>query len=271
MELFQLTVGEGPLVAAAIHNGHLVRDDVASLLAISETDRRREEDPHTADLIAWAPTRLVGLGSRYEVDLNRPREEAVYLKPEHSWGVNIWKQPPGKEVIRRSLADYDLFFATAHTVLKQLVEMHGVVVVLDVHSYNHRRAGPTGAAAEPADNPEVNVGTGSLDRQRWGPLVDRFIGDLRAYDISGRQLDVRENVRFFGGHFPRWIHQTFPNSVCALAVEFKKFFMDEWTGEVDRAQLAGLASALKSTHGGLLESLAQARQSPNHDNTFHYD
>jgi hypothetical protein len=142
---------------------------------------------------------------------------------------------------------------------------------LDVHSYNHQRAGPTGPAADPEGNPEVNIGTGSLDRQRWGLLVDRFIGDLRAYDYSGRHLDVRENVRFFGGHFPRWIHRTFPNSVCALAVEFKKFFMDEWTGEVDRTQLAGLASGLKSTHHGLLESLVEIQQAPIPDKTFHYD
>jgi hypothetical protein len=29
---------------------------------------------------------------------------------------------------------------------------------------------------------------------------------------------------------------------CAIAVEFKKFFMDEWTGEPDPAELAAMRS-----------------------------
>src|ERR687884_306413 len=55
-------------------------------------------------------------------------------------------------------------------------------VVLDLHSYNHRRSGPEAPPADPAGNPEINVGTGSLDRERWGPLVDRFADDLRTVD-----------------------------------------------------------------------------------------
>jgi N-formylglutamate amidohydrolase len=264
MELFQLTVGDGPLVATAIHNGHFIRDEVASQLVISETDRLREEDPFTECLIDWAPTRLVGRRSRYEFDLNRPREEAIYLKPEQCWGACIWQRPPTDAVINQSLANYDLFYATAHAVLKQLVEVHGAVVVLDGHSYNHRRDGPEGPAADLKGNPEVNVGTGSLDRRRWGSVADRFMADLRAYDYLGRQLDVRENIRFFGGHFCRWIHQTLPTSVCALAVEFKKFFMDEWTGEIDRRELSALRSALESTRSGLIEALTKAHRGCTH-------
>ncbi len=264
MEFFQLTVGDGPLVAAAIHNGHSVRDEVARNLSISEDDRLREEDPFTEALIDWAPTRFVGRRSRYEVDLNRPREEAIYLKPEQCWGASIWGSPPSREVIQRSLANYDLFYKTAYAVLSQLIARQGAVVVLDVHSYNHRRGGAHVAAADPSDNPEVNVGTGTLNRQRWGSIVDRFMKDLGSFDYFGRELDVRENVRFFGGYFCRWIHQTFPDSACALAVEFKKFFMDEWTGEVDRRQLAALRSALESTQSGLLEALSASRASHGH-------
>jgi N-formylglutamate deformylase len=62
-------------------------------------------------------------------------------------------------------------------------------------------------------------------------------------------------VKFFGGHFPRWIHATFPGQACALAVEFKKTFMDEWTGELDRKHFAALQAALRSTFPGLLVEL----------------
>jgi hypothetical protein len=44
---------------------------------------------------------------------------------------------------------------------------------------------------------------------------------------------VRENVRFKGGYLPRWVHANYPRVGCALALEFKKFYMDEWTGRAD--------------------------------------
>ena len=106
-------------------------------------------------------------------------------------------------------------------------------------------------------NPEVNIGTGTMNRTRWAPLVDRFIADLCAFDFLGRHLDVRENVKFKGGQFSRWIHQTFPESGCALAVEFKKFFMDEWTGKPDFEQLEAIRQALESTRPGVLEVLSR--------------
>ncbi len=45
----KVVMGKGPIVATAIHNGHDVRPEVRELLAISEEDRLREEDPFTGD------------------------------------------------------------------------------------------------------------------------------------------------------------------------------------------------------------------------------
>ena len=130
-------------------------------------------------------------------------------------------------------------------------------VVFDLHSYNHRRDGPDASPADPAANPEVNIGTASMDRDRWAPVVDRFISDLRQFDYRGRHLDVRENVKFRGGHFPRWIHQQFPDSGCALAIEFKKFFMDEWSGSLFRADHQAILEALRSTVPGVIEEVGR--------------
>jgi hypothetical protein len=93
----------------------------------------------------------------------------------------------------------------------------------------------------------VNIGTGTMDRQYWAPVVETLIDSLRNFDFGGRRLDVRENVKFQGGYFPRWIHKTFSRQVCAPAVEFKKFFMNEWTGEPDQRQLELVQQALAST------------------------
>ncbi len=186
MNLFQLIAGEGPLVAAAIHNGHLVRPEVVELLSLSDTERLREEDPFTDTLIDWASTQLVGCRSRFEVDLNRPRDMAIYLTPEQAWGLNVWHTPPVDEVVARSLANYDLFYATAEAVLRRLVATHGRVVVLDVHTYNHRRDGADGPLADADANPEVNVGASTMDRARWAAVVDGFLAELANFDYLGR-------------------------------------------------------------------------------------
>lgn len=237
--------GEGPLVAAAIHHGHAVRPELVDLLAIRPAERLREEDPYTGDWTSVAPTRIVGLRSRFEVDLNRPRDRAVYLREEDAWGLRVWKRPPGPDVIARSRAIHDAFYREARSVLAELSAGFGRVVVLDLHSYNHRRNGPQAPADDPQISPDVNVGTSNMDRVRWDPVIRALIEALRGFPFPGRRLDVRENVRFSGGHFSRWVHDRFPETACSIAIEVKKVFMDEWTGEADPIRLAAVREALR--------------------------
>ena len=250
-----IKVGNSPLVATAIHSGHAVRDELKPFLALSTSERLREEDPFTDGWTRIAPTQIIGKRSRFEVDLNRSPDKAVYLKPEDAWGLQVWNQKLPEEVVHRSQELHTQFYKDVTKVFKQLERTHGKFIVFDLHSYNHRREGPEGPTADPEKNPEVNIGTGSLDRGRWGSLVDRFINDLRAFEVLGRSFDVRENVKFQGGYFPKWIHQEFPDTGCALAIEFKKVFMDEWTGEAKQQHLQAIKEALASTVPGILESL----------------
>jgi N-formylglutamate deformylase len=252
--LVMLHEESGPVVATAIHDGHAVRHEVALKLAIDEATRLREEDPFTGRLAAVAPTWLVPLRSRFEVDLNRPRDHAVYHGPGDAWDLEVWCESE-KELIARSLAEYDAFYTLLERVLRERERRHGCFVLLDLHSYNHRREGADGPAADPALNPEINVGTGTVDRARWGALIDRFCADLAACRVRGHALDVRENVAFMGGEMVAWVHRTFPATGCALAIEVKKTFMDEWSGRVDDAHLAELSRALEATLPGLVESL----------------
>lgn len=254
-QIASIEKGDGPLIASALHNGHHVREEVEPLLNLSPAQRMREEDPHTARWTAVAPTRIVGLRSRFEVDLNRPRDKAIYLTPEDAWGLEVWKKVPPQDVITESLRLYDGFYSRVKSLCREKIEAHGRFVVFDLHTYNHLRDGPRGRPAEPEDNPEVNIGTGTMRRELWGRVVDRLIHDLRAFDFNGRSLDVRENVRFRGGEFPKWIHQTFPYSGCALAIEFKKTFMNEWTGEYDDEHILRIHAALEATVPGVLEEL----------------
>jgi len=249
--------GARPLVAAALHHGHELRPEIAGLMALDDLQRLHEEDPFTGQWTTIAENRVVALRSRFEVDLNRPRDKAVYRQPVEAWGLTVWHGEPPADVLARSLADYDTFYGRMRRELRALERRFGRFVVFDLHSYNFRRGGPDTVPEDPAANPDVNVGTGSMNNRKWRGVVERFMADLRRFDFPGRQLDVRENVRFQGGFFPSWVHRTFPESGCALAIEVKKFFMDEWTGWPDVAQAEAVGLALGSTVPGVLEELAR--------------
>lgn len=248
----------GPLIATAIHDGHEVRDDVRKHLALSDADRLREEDPFTGEWTTIGNTGLVALRSRFEVDLNRDRDKAVYLKPEDAWGLDVWTDGPPPRVIDRSLDEYEDFYEEMQRILEEAVREHGRFLVYDIHSYNYRRGGPDHPPDDPELNPDVNVGTGTMDRERWSPVVDRFIDALRQVDFMGRRLDVRENVKFKGGHLPKWIHSHFPEQGCALAIEIKKFFMDEWTGTPCWDVIHAVHDALEQTVQPALTGLYRA-------------
>ena len=118
--VYELIRGSGPLVATAIHDGHDVRPEVAAQLAIRESDRLREEDPYTGIWTDVAPTRIIGLKSRFEMDLNRPLDKSVYIHPEDAWGLTVWKEEPGDDFLQRSLGIYDSFYEEAGRVLSRL-------------------------------------------------------------------------------------------------------------------------------------------------------
>ena len=80
--------------------------------------------------------------------------------------------------------------------------------------------------------------------------------------ILGGGLDVRENVKFFGGQLARWIHENFPISVCALAIEVKKFFMNEWTGELDSQQHQAIGDALAHAAAAVADELEKVKREP---------
>jgi N-formylglutamate amidohydrolase len=233
-----------------------VRDEIMRHMALDEASRLREEDPFTGRWTEIAPTRVVGTRSRFEVDLNRPRETAVYRTPEDAWGLEVWGDMPPEDVIGRSLEAYDAFYAALKMLYRELAKRYGSFLVLDLHSYNHRRAGVDGPPADPLENPQINVGTGTMrDRDRWERVIDRFMDDLTGYDFPGGALDVRENVRFRGGACAAWTHRTFPEAACVLSIEVKKFFMDELTGRADEMLVDAIGDALQSAVAGALEEL----------------
>lgn len=230
--------GAGPIVATAIHDGHELRPEIAEIMRLSDADRLREEDPYTGQAILDVPTHIIAHRSRFEFDLNRGAEEAVYQTPEQSWGLEVWHEPPGAGLVQGSLAIHAAYYAMLGTLLDGIAAEHDRFVLIDVHSYNHRRDGPDGAATPQEKAPDINIGTFSMPREQWAWLLDPLMEEMAGFDFNGRRLDVRENIAFQGkGEQTRFVHNRYPGKGCAIALEFKKFFMDEWTGEPDQAEL----------------------------------
>jgi len=244
-----------PILAVALHSGHNLRGDIKEHLALNEAQRLREEDPFSGEWAALFRHHIVIEKSRFELDLNRPRNEAVYLSAEDAWGMDIWKKRPPRHLVDALLKEHDIFYTRLYDKLTALKKSFPKFIIYDIHTYNHRREGADMPPADPFKNPEVNVGTRTMDRNYWTPVVDGFLEGLSRFNFSGRSLDVRENIKFYGRHFPRWVHQNFPKAGCVLSIEFKKFFMDEWSGQADEQQVELVGQALAATVPGVLEAL----------------
>lgn len=240
-----------PFIGTALHDGHALRPEVARAIRLDAAERLREEDPSTVHFARLFATRAVGQRSRFEVDLNRPAGECVYDGPASAWGLEVWGQPLSAAVRRRSQAIHESFYRDVADLLDGIVQRHGAFVVYDLHSYNHRRNGPDAPPEPQAENPDINFGTENIDRSIWGPLLDGMTATLREQKVQGRPLDVRENVKFKGAWFPQWVRQRYGARGCSIAIEIKKTYMDEWSGELYPAVLEQLRHALQATLPGM--------------------
>ncbi len=81
-------------------------------------------------------------------------------------------------------------------MIARKLQHHQAIVVLDIHSYNHRRMGPKAPFDDPMQHPEINLGPDAARSSPWERIIDVTIKTLQESLIMGRYLDVRENVKF---------------------------------------------------------------------------
>lgn len=252
--LFTITRQDSPIIAVALHDGHVIIPHLLQNMKLQEHERMREEDPYTAYMANLPTTQVIVSISRFQTDLNRTKEKAIYKKPEDAWGLDVWTKELKTDDIKLLHDNYDKFYEEMEKLILATIERFGSFVVLDIHTYNHRRQDPN-LEAPKTDNPEVNIGTANNSR-KWKKLSDHFIQFLSHTTISGKKPDVRENVKFKGGAFSAWVNKHFYQYGCVLSIEFKKTFMDEWTGRVDIDHLLDIQDALKASLPLLKKELA---------------
>lgn len=221
-----------PLLATAIHNGHRLPPELLETCGISEADRLREEDPHTGEFARLFHNHIVVESSRFAIDLNRSLEKAVYLIPQDCWGLPARKQPIPKATLERLQEDYDSWYRLLAYQVERLLKLHPFLVVLDLHSYNHRRGGPDAEPDPQIKNPDIIIGRSNLKDKHY-PAAEALRAILDGQPYLGKALDCRLDVKFTGGNLSRWLNSHYPERLICLAIEFKKTFMDEWTGTLD--------------------------------------
>ena len=242
-----------PILAFAIHNGHYLPEELLQGCGISEDTRLREEDPYTSIFAETFPNRIVVQTSRFAVDLNRSPEKAVYQKPEDAWGLQVRKHPVPEKLNEMLIKAYEALYRTAHYQIERLLHNNPKLIILDLHSYNHRRGGPNADPDPQNENPDIILGRNNLPESKYQTIEKlRLLIDNKPCVDS--KLDCRCDVKFSGGYFSRWINSTFGDKVICVAVEFKKIFMDEWTGELN---LSACLQLKEIFHNAVLEWMEQ--------------
>lgn len=206
-----------PYICAAIHDGHQFRKELWDNCLHTEYDRWYEEDPETKNMIASHPIVIAGCDSRFEYDLNRAPEDAVFVT---AWGKQLWKTPLPEAQKQKSLAKHEAFYKVVHTLVKTIETKHKVAIVYDMHSYNWQRWD--------REVPTWNLGTSNVDNERFGPDIEAWRQSLSEMQLPN---DIKStaliNDTFFGnGYFLKYITNSFKNTLV-LATEIAKVYCDE--------------------------------------------
>ena len=204
-------------LCAAIHDGHQFRKPLWDNCAHSAYERWYEEDPETWRMIGNMPMVLVGLDSRFEYDLNRAPELAIY---EDAWGKTLWKEPLTPLEKKTSLKKHQAFYKVVQTLIGKMERLFPKCIVYDLHSYNWQRW--------TRQVPTWNLGTENVDRNRFQTDIENWRAALAEIELPhGIPTSSAVNDTFFGnGHFLKFITGIGQNTLV-LATEVAKIYCDE--------------------------------------------
>ncbi|MEO0405158.1 MAG: N-formylglutamate amidohydrolase, partial [Bacteroidota bacterium] len=225
-----------PYVCTAIHDGGGFRDELKIKSILTDYDRWYEEDPYTAEFISSMPIVLAGRDSRFEYDLNRAPDVAVY---DTAWGKKVWKKPLTKAEKQRSLKKHHNYYQVTHALIEKLESMFNACLVYDMHSYNYQRWD--------REVPVFNIGTERIDNNRFGHLAEAWRLELDKIDIgNGTESYARINDTFYGrGYNLSFITENFENTLV-LATEVSKVYCNELTGEPHPRVIRTLRDQMKN-------------------------
>jgi len=201
----------------AVHDGHQFRKELWENCLHTQYDRWFEEDTATREMVKSHPIIIAGMDSRFEYDLNREPERAIY---DDAWGKQLWKKPLPEEMKVKSLRKHTNFYLVVHALIGKLEELFGACVVYDMHSYNWKRWD--------REVPTWNLGTSNIDTNRYKEDIELWRSMLEQMELpNGIPSTSKVNNTFYGnGYFLKYITQNFTNTLV-LATEIAKVYCDE--------------------------------------------
>jgi len=224
-----------PYVCTAIHDGHNFRDELKIKTVLSEYERWYEEDPFTGDFIGSMPITLIGHDSRFEYDLNRAPDKAVY---ETAWGKKCWRKSLTKDEKKRSLTKHTNYYRVVHALAHKLESEFNASIWYDMHSYNWRRWD------RPV--PVFNIGSEKIDQKKFGKQVETWASELKKIEIPHEENSTKINDVFKGnGYQLAFLTENF-NNTLVLATEVSKMYCNEETGEPFPAVITSITDQMKS-------------------------
>lgn len=226
-----------PYICAAVHDGHQFRKSLWNTCLHTEYDRWYEEDPCTKEMVRSHPIVIAGRDSRFEYDLNRDPENAIY---QDAWGKKLWKEPLSEKELKKSLEKHSTFFKVVHALVQQVEQKYGRAIVFDMHSYNLQRWD--------REVPTWNLGTSNIDNHRFGALVSRWSQRLGEMTLPNGILSTSKiNDTFQGnGYFLKYITENFKNTLV-LATEIAKVYCNEANGILFPEVVAAIEQQLKES------------------------
>lgn len=214
----------------ALHAGSKVRLGLVEKMAVSKADRYRDEDPFTDLFIRNFPIQIIALDSRFEYDLNRDRESCLYKKFKKKWNLLIWNEEPDNDEKKISCAKFDEFFQLMDMVSEYLLQQNRFGFLFDMHSFCYQRFEQKEWFVD--QKPEINVGTKASNRKLFKPAIKNLIKNFKTLKIGDHQIRVAENEIFKGGYLSRRTGKNHYNNILTFALEYKKIFMNEISGEL---------------------------------------
>ena len=222
-------------VCGAVHDGHQFRKELWDICTHSAYERWYEDDPATREMVRSHPIVIAGLDSRFEYDLNRAPEEAIY---EDAWGKNLWKEPLTEAMKKISLRKHDDFYRVVNALIRKIEDRYGVCLVYDMHSYNWKRWDRV--------VPTWNLGTSNVDNDRFGAVIESWRESLSQMDLPHNiQSTSAINDTFAGnGYFLKYITSNFENTLV-LATEVAKIYCDEYSQILFPEVISAIENELK--------------------------
>ena len=147
-------------------------------MALDDAERLREEDPFTGQAV------------RRRADAHRRPSLAVRVRPQPRRRQRRLSRPPSnaggwrcgsggrptRSLVERSLAIHAEYYRMLAALLDGVAARHARFVLIDVHSYNHRRDGPDARAdAAGARRPTSTSAPSRCRATQWAFLVDPLI------------------------------------------------------------------------------------------------